>query len=240
MEAIDWAASLGIRNLEAFFDQDVSKDIHDKFDFRLEDKILYKIREKLIEKGIHMTNYYIHDFPSDEVACRQLFDFGKKMGIVTFVSEPDPQDLDLIEKYCKEYDIRLAIHNHGVDLSPDYWQPEKVLEAVEGRSDYVGACGDMGYWIRSGIDPVKAIELLDDRLFVLHMHDLHEMNENGHDVPWGEGKADLAGTLGLLKSIDHEGLFISLEYAHNFGKSLPQIEKSIEYFHGLMIRMEED
>ena len=51
----------------------------------------------------------------------------------------------------------------------------------------LGACGDLGYWMRSGIDPIQAARMLKDRLLTVQMHDLHATGSDGHDVPWGTG-----------------------------------------------------
>jgi type 1 glutamine amidotransferase/sugar phosphate isomerase/epimerase len=235
METIDQAASLGYLKIEAYFDQVAGLDNRKKFDADLSENELYRIREKLIENDIQISNYYIHDFPSTESECKKLFEFGKKMGVVTFVSEPRPSGLDLIEKYCREFDIRLAIHNHGQKLSPQYWKPEQLMKEIDGRSPYIGACGDVGYWIRSGIDPLQAIEVLGDRLMVLHVHDLDKDNSKGHDVPWGEGIARLDQLFKVLHSGDHQELFVGLEYAYHFGQSLPEIKKSIDFFNNQIV-----
>lgn len=236
METIDQASSLGFLKIEAYFDQESGMDSRKKFNADLSENELNRIRDKLIETGIQISNYYIHEFPSTEAESKKLFEFGKKMGIVTFVSEPRPADLDMIDKYCQEYGIRLAIHNHGQKLSPLYWKPEKLLKEINGRSQYIGACGDIGYWIRSGIDPLQAIEVLGDRLMVLHVHDLDKSNGKGHDVPWGEGIADLDHVFQMLHSGDHDGLFIGLEYADHFGQSLPEIRKSIDFFNHQVVQ----
>jgi hypothetical protein len=67
------------------------------------------------------------------------------MGIETFISEPPPESLDVIVRFCDEFDIKLAIHNHGADQSPIYWRPEGVLEVCQGRSKRIGACPETGY-----------------------------------------------------------------------------------------------
>jgi sugar phosphate isomerase/epimerase/type 1 glutamine amidotransferase len=235
MESIDQAASLGFMKIEAYFDQEAGMGSRKKFDMSLSEEERNRIREKLIQKGIHISNYYIHDFPDTEAGCKKLFEFGKKMGVNTFVSEPPPSSLDLVEKYCREYGIRMAIHNHGKKLSPVYWKPELLLEEIKERSPYIGACGDTGYWIRSGIDPLHAIEVLGDRLMVLHLHDLDKDNAKGHDVPWGDGIAGLDRLFSVLHSGDHRGLFIGLEYAYHFGESMPEIRKSINFFNRQMV-----
>ena len=116
-----------------------------------------QIRLKLDASGVRLLTYYMHDLPADPAACRQKFDFARKIGIETFMSEPAPAALDTVEKLCDEYDIKVALHNHDRKASPVYWNPEGILKACQGRSKRIGACADIGYWMRSGIDPVKAM-----------------------------------------------------------------------------------
>jgi hypothetical protein len=54
-------------------------------------------------------------FPSaDESDIRGKFEYCKRAGIGTIVAgDPTPESLKWIEKYVKEYDIKIAIHNHG-------------------------------------------------------------------------------------------------------------------------------
>src|SRR5690606_30368730 len=101
------------------------------------------------------------------------------------ISEPPLEALDTIERFCDEYDIQLAIHNHDQAASPNYWSPEAVMNVVRDRGPRIGVCGDMGYWMRSGIDPVAAVSTIGHRLFEVQMHDLNELSGEGHDVPWG-------------------------------------------------------
>jgi len=147
--------------------QKVSQDIPKNFDPQLTDDELKQIRLKLDSAGVRLLTYYIQQIPGDPAGCRQVFDFGRKIGIETFMSEPTPEALDTIEKCCDEYDIQVAIHNHDQQASPLYWQPEGVLKVCQGRSRRIGACGDLGYWLRSGIDPIAAARTLKDRLLTV-------------------------------------------------------------------------
>jgi sugar phosphate isomerase/epimerase len=143
----------------------------------------------------------------------------------------------LIDKFCQKYQIKLAIHNHGPDISPNYWDPNKLLKSIEGRSDWIGACADIGYWQRNGIDPMDAIKLLDKRLITMQVHDLNEVSVDGHDVAWGSGKSDLKEVFELLASMDIKPSLIGLEYSYNWGNSLTDIIKSKEFFDKTVINI---
>ena len=135
-EAIDKTAQLGLPYMGGLSFQKVSKEIPKNFEPNLTDDVLKQIRLKLDSSGITLLTYYIHQIPGDEAGCRKVFEFGRKIGIETFMSEPSPDALDTIEKFCDEYDINVAIHNHDQKASPQYWHPEGILKACHGRSDF--------------------------------------------------------------------------------------------------------
>ena len=236
-ETIDKAAELGVWYLDGMNVQKVSSDINKNFDQHLNYEELLTIREKLIDKGVSITNYYIHDIPADEDACKKIFEFGKTMGIESFISEPKPEALDMIEKYCIKYNIKLALHNHGKDISPVYWDPKALLKTVENRSPLIGACGDLGYWMRNGIDPIEAVKILDNRLITVQVHDLNNSSSEGHDVAWGKGAGNLHDFFSVIADMQLKPTLIGLEYSYNWGKSMPEIQESIEYFNHAVIRL---
>jgi sugar phosphate isomerase/epimerase len=156
------------------------------------------------------------------------------------MAEPKPEALDTVGKFCDEYGINVALHNHDSKASPDYWNPEGILKACHGRTKRLGACADLGYWMRAGIDPVQAVAMLKDRLITVQMHDLNEAGPQGHDVPWGDG----VGKTGLfIREVHRLGLrptMWGLEYSHNWLESMPEIAKCVEFFNGVSIKIGKD
>jgi sugar phosphate isomerase/epimerase len=153
------------------------------------------------------------------------------------MSEPHPEALNTIEKFCDEYNINLALHNHDKKASPQYWHPEGIMKVVAGRSKRIGACGDLGYWMRSGVDPLQALNTLKDRLITVQMHDLHEFSPKGHDVPWGTG---IGKTKHFIKEIHRMGIkptMFGLEYSYNWFKSMPDIKRCINFFNKITIEL---
>jgi sugar phosphate isomerase/epimerase len=201
---------------------------------RLSDKDAEAIRKAVAAKGIKLVNIGVVKLPPNEAESRKVFEFAKKMGIDTLVAEPETAALDTVEKLCKEYNIKVAIHNHPKPSR--YWSPDTVLEAVKGRTPLMGACADTGHWIRSGLDPVECLKKLEGHIICLHFKDLNEKASSDpkaktkpHDVPWGTGIADVKTMLTELKRQNFRGAFC-IEYEHNWGKSMPEIAQSIEYF----------
>ncbi len=168
--------------------------------------------------------------PADGPQSRKVFEFAKQIGIDTLVSEPEPDALDTVEKLCKEYNIKVAIHNHPKPSR--YWNPDTVAAAVKGRSPLLGACADTGHWQRSGVDPLEAVKKLEGRIICFHFKDLAEMDPKTHDVPWGKGVGHIKEVLTEMKRQKFRGAFL-VEYEHNWENSLPEIAESVKYFNSV-------
>jgi type 1 glutamine amidotransferase/sugar phosphate isomerase/epimerase len=229
-EAIEKTAELGLSYMGGLSFQKVSKEIPKNFEPGLTDDELRQIRLKLDSAGVRLLTYYIQDIPADEAGCRRIFEFGRKIGIETFMSEPALTALDTIERFCDEYDINLALHNHDPKASPHYWNPEGILKASAGRSPRIGACADLGYWMRAGIDPIAAVRLLKDRLITVQVHDLHELGPNGHDVPWGTGMGKTGEFIREVQRLGINPTMWGIEYSRNFLESMPETARCIEFF----------
>ena len=236
-ETIEKVDELGLAYVGGLNVQNVSADIPKKFDHHLTDEEIRKIRSKLTMHGITMLTYFVFDIPGDKVESRRIFEFGKKMGIETFISEPKIEDLDWVESLCVEYGIKLAIHNHGPRLSPVYMYPEKIVELTQDRSPLIGAACDFGHWAKEGIDPYEAVKILGDRVITIQMHDQSQINADGHDVPWGTGKIKLDKILQFLKQESITPTMFGLEYSYNWDHSLPEIKTSIDYFNQQSLKL---
>jgi type 1 glutamine amidotransferase/sugar phosphate isomerase/epimerase len=236
-EAIEKTAELGLAYIGGLSFQQVSKEIPKNFEPGLSDDELQQIRFKLDASGVRMLTYYIHDIPKDEAGCRRVFEFGRKIGIETFMSEPAVEALDVIERFCDEYNINLALHNHDQRASPHYWSPEGILKVSAGRSNRIGACADLGYWMREGIDPIAGARMLGKRLITVQLHDLDQLSSQGHDVPWGTGVGKTGQFIREMQRLGINPTMWGLEYSHNFLESMPEITRCIEYFNSLSLEL---
>lgn len=236
-EAIEKTAGLGLPYIGGLSFQKVSAQNPKNFEPTLSDDELRDIRLKLEAHGLRLLTYYIQDIPNDEAACRKIFEFGRKMGIETFMSEPKLEALDLIEKFCDEYGINVALHNHDPKASPHYWNPEGILKACAGRSKRLGAAGDIGYWMRAGVDPIQAIRTLKDRLLTVQMHDLHAKGSEGYDVPWGTGVGQSGEFFRELHRLGVQPTMIGLEYSRDWFESLPKLAQCIEFYNATVLKL---
>ncbi len=235
-EAVDKTASLGLNCIEAYPGQILSKEKPDvKFGCDMPAEIRQEVKNKLQSTGVTLINYGVADLPNDPNKCRKVFEFAKDMGIETIVSEPKEESLEMIDKLCAEYKIKVAIHNHP--KPSHYWDPNTILAACRGRSNWIGACADTGHWMRSGVNPLDALKKLQGRIVSLHFKDLNEFgNPKAHDVVWGTGKADVNSLLTELARQNFKGVF-SIEYEYNWDNSVPQIRQCVEYFSRMALEL---
>lgn len=225
-EALDKMDSCGIQYVECFPGQTIGGGIEGKMDFKMApDKI--ELVKGLIKKKRKVLYAFGVVVPGSESEWRQLFDFANRMGIQVITSEPQPEYLDLISSLCDQYQIKLAIHDHP--KPSHYWHPDSVLKAVKGRSKLMGACADIGHWVRSGLDPVECLQQLNGHIISLHFKDLNERSADAHDVIWGNGVCNIARVLETLRNQKFKGLF-SAEYEHHWENSVPEVKASAQYW----------
>jgi sugar phosphate isomerase/epimerase len=242
-ECIDKTAALGLKHMS--LSGSVSLDGKTSTPtVNLSDQDAEAIKKAVAAKGIKLVNIGVVKLPPDEAESRKVFEFAKRMGIDTLVAEPVPEALDLVEKLCKEYNMKVAIHNHP--KPSHYWNPDTVLEAVKGRSPLMGACADTGHWLRSGLDPLECLKKLDGRVITLHFKDLVAGEPSAptanapkkkkkteakamHDVPWGTGVGNVKAQMAELKRQGFRGAF-GVEYEHNWDNSMPEIAECVKFF----------
>lgn len=217
-DAIDKTAAIGIKYIEAFPGQKVSKDIADKMGPAMKAETIEAVKAKLKDKGVTLVNFGVTGIPGTEADARKFFDWAKAMGIETIVTESNP---DFLDKLCNEYGINAALHNH-----PYSWPPEKVLAACKGKSSRMGACADTGHWMRKKIKPLDGVKTLKGKIVSFHLKDLNKFG-NGHDVPWGTGEGDLKAVLSELHAQGFKGVF-SIEYEYKY--SLADLAKCAAFF----------
>jgi len=236
-EAVDKTAELGLPYIGGLSFQKVSADIPKNMNLQLSTADLAAIRRKLDEAGVRLLTYYIQSIPGDDAGCRKVFEFGRRLGIETFMTEPAPEALDTIERFCDEYDIKGGLHNHGPKQSPIYWSPEGILKVCKGRSPRIGACADLGYWMRAGIDPIAALRLLKDRIITLQMHDLHEISPEGHDVPWGTGAGASEAIFREIHRLGIRPVMFGLEYSYDWLDSMPEARDCVRFFNTITTQL---
>jgi sugar phosphate isomerase/epimerase len=173
-------------------------------------------------------------FAKDEDAdIRSKFEYCNRAGIGVIVAgDPAPETLRRIEKFAKEYDIRIAIHNHGPE--DKLWpSPLNILQAVKDMDSRMGCCIDVGHTVRAGTDVVQAIQEAGPRLFNVHMKDLTNFQSKESQVAVGEGILPVRRMFEALIAIKYKG-FVDLEYEIHPDDPMPGVISSLAYMRGVL------
>src|ERR1700728_1810568 len=156
--------------------------------------------------GIHLHAAGTVYFPKDEDDdIRSKFAYAKRAGIQVIVAgDPAPTTLPRIEKFVKEYDIRIAIHNHGPE-DKIYHSPLDVLKVVGSMDPRIGCCIDVGHCVRAGADVVEAIHTVGPRLYNMHMKDLTDFTAKESQVAVGQGLMPIREIFAALIKLKYPG-----------------------------------
>jgi inosose dehydratase len=188
-------------------------------------------KRQLKDAGIRLMAYGVLEFNSNETEARKIFDFAKAMGLVSISANPrkDKRTFELLDKLVPEYDVAIAIHNHGPHARYD--KISDVADAIKDHHPKIGACVDTGHYLRSDEDPVEALERFKDRLYGVHLKDVRTITSGSRRQKIftivGQGDLDVLKCLRILKRINYQGC-LALEYEENEKNPLSDIAVSLQ------------
>ncbi len=186
--------------------------------------------------GLTLTGVGTIYFPKDDDDdVRSKFEYAKAAGVSLIVGAPTHQTLPRVERFAKQYDIRVAIHNHGPE-DKEWPSPLDVLQAVSGMDPRLGCCIDVGHTLRAGTDVVAAIRKAGPRLFDLHMKDLGQSTVKESQVAVGEGVMPVRAIFDALTAMRYAG-YVDLEYEIKPQDPLPGMLESFAYMLGVLAGM---
>ena len=186
--------------------------------------------------GLILTGAGTISLQKDEDAdMRKSFEYCKLAGIPMIVGAPALETLPRVEKFAKEYDIKVAIHNHGPE-DKHFPSPLDVLKAVKNMDPHMGLCIDVGHTVRTGTDVVEAIKAAGPRMFDMHIKDLADFKDSKSQVPVGDGAMPIVGIFQALIAIRFKG-HVMLEYEIDTDNPLPGMTKSFAYMRGVLAGM---
>ena len=175
-------------------------------------------------------------YMKSEAAVDEAFAYAKLVGVNLIIGVPDIQFLPYVDKKVKEYDFRLAIHNHGPDL-PLYSSAEDIWKEIKDLDTRIGFCLDIAHTARLGLDPIEPYVKFKDRIYDFHIWDVDKPEKAGWCVEAGRGIIDFPKFFKTLIEHKYNGT-CSLEYGKNMNDPLPGIAESIGYFKGVLAGLE--
>ncbi|MDP4284588.1 MAG: sugar phosphate isomerase/epimerase family protein [Bacteroidota bacterium] len=170
-------------------------------------------------------------YMKDKDAVDQAFDYARNVGVDIIVGVPNHDLIDYAEQKVKDYNIKLAIHNHGPE-DKLYPNPQIAYDLIKNKDARMGLCLDIGHAQRAGVVPAKAVLKYGKRIFDLHIKDVTKAENDGKAIEIGRGIIDFPSFVKALRKIKYPG-HCSIEFEKDMKDPLPGIAESIGYFKGV-------
>jgi type 1 glutamine amidotransferase/sugar phosphate isomerase/epimerase len=169
--------ALGLGLIEGSSSQKLSGEIPKYLDHNLAPGEIEAVRDKLRLLNMRMPAYRAVALGPDETAVRKVFEFARSLGVETIIGSPPAAMLPAIDRFAQEFRINFALLNRSRRETSDYAEPATLLKTVEGRSERIGAAGDLANWIRDGVKPLDALAALKSRLITVHFRGHNTISE---------------------------------------------------------------
>lgn len=159
------------------------------------------------------------------------FNYAQMAAVKIIIAAPDLAVLNYVEKKAKEYDIKVAIHNHGPEdkLFPDI---DSIFDKIKAMDTVMGICLDIGHTFRCGHDPAAMLLKFKDRIYDMHIKDVDAPMEKAQNVVIGRGKMDFVNLVKALNKSGYSGM-CSLEYEQKGDPALG-VAESVGFFRGVV------
>ena len=209
------------------------KDVH----LRMESPQSWRhaVVRKFKEAGIALVSCGVVTLENDEASVRKAFEYAKDIAVPVMVCSPHPDSFPLLDKMVKEFDIKLAIHNHG-PTDKRFPTPYDALKAAEAFDERIGLCIDVGHTARAGVDVAESIRKCKGRLYDVHLKDVSNPKQRGPEVELGRGDLDVPGMLRALLEI-HYAYHVGIEHEKDPKDPVPGLAESVGYAKGAMVGM---
>jgi inosose dehydratase len=191
--------------------------------------------EKFKAAGITPLSVGNVTLKNDEKQVREMFEYTRDVGVPVMVCAPDKAALGICEKMVKEFDIKMAIHNHGPE-DKNFPSPFDVMAAARDMDPRIGCCIDVGHCARTGTDPAEAIEKIGPRVYDIHLKDLQRIDRRSIPIECGRGVLDLQAILTALLKINFAG-HVGFEHEKDMKDVLPGLSEDAGYIRGLLAAM---
>jgi sugar phosphate isomerase/epimerase len=189
-----------------------------------------------VSKRVRDANFELYGcgvvYMENETEVEQAFKYARAAGMKVIIGVPSHELLNSVNKKVQEFDIKLAIHNHGPE-DKRYPTPESVYEKIRGLDPRLGLCLDIGHAQRAGLDPSECAKKFAERLLDVHIKDVTASSKEGMSIEVGRGVVDIPKFLQTLLKLDYSGT-VALEYEKDENDPLPGAAESIGYIRGVL------
>jgi len=171
-------------------------------------------------------------YMKSEAEVDAAFEYARKAGINMIIGVPQHEMLPYAEKKVKEYNIRLAIHNHGPG-DKVYPSCESAYVLIKNMDPRMGLCLDIGHTQRIQRDPSADMKDYFERIFEIHMKDVTSSDSDGKAIEVGRGVIDIPGFLKTVLKMKFSGI-VSFEYEKEDADPVPGLAESLGYVKGVL------
>ncbi len=225
-DAVKRIDSAGLHYVEIYPGQKMGNGLTHTMGLNLTKEEREQVKKVLAAKKITIAAYGV-------VGCDKIeewkaqFEFCKSMNIPVMTAEPLPAHLDEVNKLAGEYKVKVAIHNHP--QPSHYWHPDSVLAAIKNRPN-IGACADIGHWVRHGLNVVECLQKLKGRVWDVHFKDVAVYNiVESPDVFLGTGICNIPAVMKELKQQNFKGC-LSIEHEVNWTTNVQDVIVNKKYY----------
>lgn len=158
------------------------------------------------------------------------FEYTRKTGVKMITGVANYDILPYLEKKAKEYQITVAIHNHGPEdhLYPDI---DSIYDKIKDMDKLLGICMDMGHTFRCGHDPAAMFLKYHSRIYDIHFKDEISPTADSKSVNNGWGKIDFISFVKALRKTKYAGV-CGLENRQK--DPATAMAESMGYFRGIL------
>ena len=195
------------------------------------------VAQKFRDAGIDLAGTGVVELRNNESSMRRAFDNAVAANLSLITIRPQPDCLPLLDRLVKEFNVKVAIHNHGPEdkLYPD---PEVTWQTIRHLDPRIGICIDFGHAARAGADPIASIRRCRDRLYDFHLKDSVALPRAPKDNPVeiGRGRLDIRAALAALMEIDYR-YQVGVEYDRQGVDLVTGLAESVGYVRGMLTAM---
>jgi sugar phosphate isomerase/epimerase len=172
----------------------------------------------------------------EDADMRSRFEYCKRAGIsLMTVRDLLPEMLPRVEKFVRDYNIRVAINNRGPE-DKAWPTPQSVVKSIANMDARIGCCVDVGHVVRAGGDVVQTLREIRPYLLNVHIKDTTNLTRTAMQCTVGEGSMPIGLIFQTLISTKYDG-FVDLEYEVHPAEPMPGAIASFAYMRGLLSGM---
>ncbi|HVN58836.1 MAG TPA: sugar phosphate isomerase/epimerase [Bacteroidales bacterium] len=180
--------------------------------------------------GINIYTVGVITMEKEEDVDR-AFAYASAAGVKMIVGQPAPALVSYVEEKVKQYDIRIAMHNHGPDTK-NFPTADIIWDRIKSLDRRMGICLDIGHTTRAGRDAVADLIKYAPRIYDIHIKDVTGSTKEGRTIEMGRGVIDIPAFVKALRKVKYSGM-CSLEFEKDMDDPLGGIAESIGYLRGV-------